>query len=137
MAGEIARCLGDLVTCGAPTLSLMLGEGNGGAALAFLPADRIVATQHAWLSPLPPEGASAIVHRDTDHAAEMAEAQEVLAIGLAQRGVVDRIVAEQPDAADEREAFLVRLGGVLTDELTGLHARGAGTAAERSARYAF
>ncbi|TCJ29848.1 carboxyl transferase domain-containing protein [Nocardioides jejuensis] len=137
MAGEIARCLGDLVTCGAPTLSLMLGEGNGGAALAFLPADRIVAAQHAWLSPLPPEGASAIVHRDTDHAAEMATAQQVLAIGLAERGVVDRVVAELPDAADERDAFLARLGGVLAEELARVHAQGAGSASARAARYAF
>ena len=72
LAGEIARCLSDLVTLDAPTLCLMLGEGNGGGALAFLPADRVIAAQHAWLSPLPPEGASAIVHRDLDHAPEMA-----------------------------------------------------------------
>lgn len=137
MAGEIARCLGDLVTCAAPTISLMLGEGNGGAALAFLPADRIIAAQHGWLSPLPPEGASAIVHRDTSHAAEMATAQEVLAIELARRGVVDRVVPEEPDAADEPAAFCARLGAVLAEELAGLHDRGAGTASERSARYAF
>jgi acetyl-CoA carboxylase carboxyl transferase subunit beta len=137
MAGEIARCLGDLVTCPAPTISLMLGEGNGGAALAFLPADRIIAARHGWLSPLPPEGASAIVHRDTSHAAEMATAQEVLAIELARRGVVDRVVPEEPDAADEPAAFCARLGAVLAEELAGLHDRGAGTAAERSARYAF
>lgn len=137
MAGEIARCLSDLVTCGAPTLSLMLGEGNGGAALAFLPADRIVAAQHAWLSPLPPEGASAIVHRNTDRAAEMAEAQQVLAVGLGERGVVDVIVPEDPDAADEREAFLGRLAGVLALELAGLRERGPGRAADRAARYAF
>src|SRR5215203_4885182 len=53
LAGEIARCLSDLVTLDAPTLCLMLGEGNGGGALALLPADRVVAAQHAWLSPLP------------------------------------------------------------------------------------
>ncbi len=68
LAGEIARCLADLVTLDAPTLCLLLGEGNGGGALALLPADRVVAAQHGWLSPLPPEGASAIVHRDLDHA---------------------------------------------------------------------
>jgi acetyl-CoA carboxylase beta subunit/acetyl-CoA carboxylase alpha subunit len=137
IAGEIARCLADLITCTAPTLSLMLGEGNGGAALALLPADRVVAARHGWLAPLPPEGASAIVHRDTDHAAEMAQAQQVLAIGLAERGVVDVVVPELPDAADEREAFLARLGDVLASELAGLHQRGAGTAAVRAQRYAF
>ena len=110
LAGEIARCLADLATLAAPTLCLMLGEGNGGGALAFLPADRVVAAQHAWLSPLPPEGASAIVHRDVEHAPEMARAQHVRALDLRNRGVVDRIVAEHPDAADEPEAFCQRVG---------------------------
>lgn len=137
VAGEIARCLADLVTCTAPTLTLMLGEGNGGGALAMLPADRIVAAQHAWLSPLPPEGASAIVHRDTEHAPEMARAQQVRALDLFERGVVDRMVAEQPDAADEPDAFCDRLGAVLADELAGLVDRGPGTPERRAERYAF
>jgi acetyl-CoA carboxylase beta subunit/acetyl-CoA carboxylase alpha subunit len=120
LAGEIARCLSDLVTLDAPSLCLMLGEGNGGGALALLPADRVVAAQHAWLSPLPPEGASAIVHRDTDHAAEMARAQQVRALDLRRTGIVDRIVAERPDAADEPEDFCRRVGLVLEHELATL-----------------
>jgi len=135
LAGEIARCLADLVSLRAPTLCLMLGEGNGGGALALLPADRVIAAQHAWLSPLPPEGASAIVHRDTDHAPEMARAQHVRALDLAARGVVDRIVAEVPDAADEPEEFCQRVGAVLQHELSALLARGPSTPAVRAARY--
>jgi acetyl-CoA carboxylase beta subunit/acetyl-CoA carboxylase alpha subunit len=135
LAGEIARCLGDLVTLDAPTLSLMLGEGNGGGALALLPADRVVAAQHAWLSPLPPEGASAIVHRDTDHAPEMARAQRVRALDLHALGVVDRVVAEKPDAATEPEEFCRRTGAVLAAELAGLLTRGPGAPADRAARY--
>ncbi|MEJ7757439.1 MAG: carboxyl transferase domain-containing protein [Nocardioidaceae bacterium] len=60
LAGEIARCLADMVMLQAPTLTVMMGQGTGGGALALLPADRVVAAQHGWLSPLPPEGASAI-----------------------------------------------------------------------------
>jgi hypothetical protein len=56
LAGEIARCLEDLVTLDAPVVSVLLGQGTGGAALALLPADRVVAARHAWLAPLPPEG---------------------------------------------------------------------------------
>jgi acetyl-CoA carboxylase carboxyl transferase subunit beta len=123
LAGEIARCLADLVTLNAPTLCLMLGEGNGGGALALLPADRVVAAQHAWLSPLPPEGASAIVHRDTSHAPDMARAQQVRALDLRAHGIVDRIVAEHPDAADEPEEFCRRVGEVLRHELRALHGR--------------
>ena len=63
LAGEIARSLADLVVLPSPTLCLLLGQGAGGGALAMLPADRVVAAANAWLSPLPPEGASAILHR--------------------------------------------------------------------------
>ncbi|RLV47914.1 acetyl-CoA carboxyl transferase [Nocardioides mangrovicus] len=123
LAGEIARCLADQATLRAPVLCLMLGEGNGGGALALLPADRVVAAQHAWLSPLPPEGASAIVHRDTAHAPDMARAQHVRAADLRAAGVVDRVVPEHPDAADEPEAFCRRVGEVLAWELARLMAQ--------------
>lgn len=136
IAGEIARCLAELVSLDAPTLCLMLGEGNGGGALALLPADRVVAAQHAWLSPLPPEGASAIVHRDLDHAPEMARAQQVRAIDLHRRGIVDRIVPELPDAAEEAEEFCRRVGTVLEHELAALLRSGPSSPADRARRYA-
>ncbi|MBO9522072.1 MAG: acetyl-CoA carboxylase carboxyltransferase subunit alpha/beta [Nocardioidaceae bacterium] len=137
LAGEIARSLADLVSLDAPTLCLMLGQGNGGGALALLPADRVVAAQHAWLSPLPPEGASAIVHRDTAHAPEMARAQQVRALDLRDAGVVDRIVPELPDAAEEAEAFCRRVGDVLAHELAALfHADPGALRVVRARRFA-
>jgi acyl-CoA carboxylase subunit beta len=136
LAGEIARCLADLVTLDAPTLCLLLGEGTGGGALALLPADRVVAAQHGWLAPLPPEGASAIVHRDLDHAPELARDQGVRSTDLLRAGVVDRIVAERPDAADEPEEFCARLSLVLRYELAALMQRDSATVtADRAARY--
>ena len=126
LAGEIARCLADLVTLDAPTLSLMLGEGTGGGALALLPADRVVAAQHAWLSPLPPEGASAIVHRDLDHAAAMARSQRVRSLDLLADGIVDVVVPEVPDAAEEPEEFCLRVGAVLRRELAWLRRQDVG-----------
>jgi acetyl-CoA carboxylase carboxyl transferase beta subunit len=117
LAAEIARSLADLTTLTAPTLCLMLGQGSGGIALALQPADRVLAAQHAWLSPLPPEGASAIVHRTTDRAAELAAQQGVRSADLLRHGIVDRVVRERPDAADEPEAFLRRVGAVLEHEL--------------------
>jgi acetyl-CoA carboxylase carboxyl transferase subunit beta len=117
LAGEIARCLADLATLRAPTLCLLLGQGTGGGALALLPADRVVAAQHAWLSPLPPEGASAILYRTTERAPEIAAAQRVRSADLLADGIVDRVVPERPDAADEPTAFLERVGAVLEEEL--------------------
>jgi len=120
MAGEIARCLAELVELRAPTLSVLLGPGTGGGALALVPADRTIAAEHGWLSPLPPEGASAIVHRDVRHAPEMAQAQGVRSTDLLRAGLVDRVVPELPDATVEPEAFCRRLGAVLQHELATL-----------------
>lgn len=117
LASEIAHCLADLATHRGATLSVLLGEGTGGGALALLPADRTIAAEHAWLSPLPPEGASAIVHRDTSHAPELAEQQGVASAKLRANGIVDRIVAELPDATAEPEAFCVRMGDAIAQEL--------------------
>jgi acyl-CoA carboxylase subunit beta len=94
IAAEIARCLAALITVATPTVSVLLGQGTGGAALALLPADRVLAAEHAWLAPLAPEGASAIVYKDTAHAAELAALQGIRAADLAAHGIVDRVVAE-------------------------------------------
>ncbi|WP_433757394.1 carboxyl transferase domain-containing protein [Nocardia sp. CA-135398] len=123
LAPEIARCIADLVTLDTPTVSVLLGQGTGGGALALLPADRVLAATHGWLAPLPPEGASAIVYRDTDHAPQLADAQGIRATDLLADGVVDRIVPEFPDAADEPVDFARRMVAAIAEELTGLRAR--------------
>jgi acetyl-CoA carboxylase carboxyl transferase subunit beta len=123
LAAEIARCLEDLVMLPAPTLAVLLGQGTGGGALALVPADRVLAAANGWLGPLPPEGASAIVHRDIEHADVMAGSQGVRATDLWRAGIVDRVVPERPDAADEPVEFCHRLGRVLGEELAGLLGR--------------
>ncbi|CAN7605919.1 acetyl-coenzyme A carboxylase carboxyl transferase subunits beta/alpha [Mycolicibacterium frederiksbergense] len=122
LAGEIARCLAELVTLQVPTVSVLLGQGSGGPALAMVPADRVLAAQHGWLAPLPPEGASAIVFRDTDHAPELSAAQGIRSADLLRSGIVDVIVPEQPDAADEPMAFTARLSASIAGELYRLRA---------------
>ncbi|MBV9721168.1 MAG: acetyl-CoA carboxyl transferase, partial [Mycobacterium sp.] len=122
LAGEIARCLAELVTLDTPTVSVLLGQGSGGPALAMLPADRVLAALHGWLAPLPPEGASAIVFRDTAHAAELSTAQGIRSVDLLASGIVDVVVPEHPDAADEPIAFAERLSQAIGREVHGLRA---------------
>ncbi|HEX4255641.1 MAG TPA: carboxyl transferase domain-containing protein [Streptosporangiaceae bacterium] len=93
LAEQIAHCLAELLVLPVPTISVLLGQGTGGAALALLPADRTVAAADAWLAPLAPEGASAIVFRDPGHAADLARRQGIRAVDLAAAGVVDEVVA--------------------------------------------
>ncbi len=121
LAGQIALCLAELVTLDTPTVSVLLGQGSGGPALAMVPADRVLAAQHGWLAPLPPEGASAIVYRDVDHAPELAAAQGVRSADLLKAGIVDVIVPEDPDAADNPVGFTERLAATIAAELHALH----------------
>ena len=122
LAGQIAQCLAELVTLDTPTVSVLLGQGSGGPALAMVPADRVLAALHGWLAPLPPEGASAIVFRDTDHAAELAAAQGIRSADLLRSGIVDAIVPEYPDAADEPVDFSQRMSAAIAAEVHALRA---------------
>jgi acetyl-CoA carboxylase carboxyl transferase beta subunit len=136
LAAEIARCLAELVILDAPTVCLLLGEGAGGAALALLPADRVLCAQHAWLSPLPPEGASAILYRSVDFAPEIAQAQHIRATDLRRDGIVDRVIPEVPDAAYEPRQFCERVGRALEYEIAELlEVSPADRFAARQARY--
>ncbi|KAA0021276.1 carboxyl transferase domain-containing protein [Antrihabitans cavernicola] len=117
LAPEIARCIVDLVTLNTPTVSVLLGQGSGGGALALLPADRVIAAQHGWLAPLPPEGASAIVYRDVEHAPALADRQGTRSFDLQRNGIVDTVVPEFPDAADEPVEFAQRMVSAIAHEL--------------------
>lgn len=118
IAGEIARCIATLVTLPVPTLSVVLGQGCGGGALALLPAQVVLAAERAWLSPLPPEGASVLVHGDVDHAAETAQAQRVGALDLLATGVVHEVVPEHD--GEPPEAFARAVAAAIGARLRSL-----------------
>ncbi len=115
IAGEISRLMLDLVHTPAPTAALLLGAGTGGAALALLASDRIIAASHAWVSPLAPEGAAAIRHGGTHDPARIAWEQQIGAHALAGHGFVDVIVREsEPDwVATAAHAVVASLREVL------------------------
>lgn len=94
IAGEISRLMTDLVATPSPSAALLLGAGTGGAALALLACDRIVAGSHTWVSPLAPEGAAAIRHDGSHDPAQVAWDQRIGAHALADLGFIDVIVRE-------------------------------------------
>lgn len=137
LGGAIARSLADLLALPVPTVAVLMGQGTGGGALALVPADRVIAAEHGWLGPLPPEGASVIRFGDLDHAPQLADEQGVRSADLLEAGIVDEIVPEVPDAADEPEAFCRRLGEAIERQLAAVAALGLERRnAERHARYA-
>jgi acetyl-CoA carboxylase carboxyl transferase subunit beta len=120
LAGEIARCIATLTTMTVPTVSVVLGQGCGGGALALLPAQVVVAAENAWLSPLPPEGASVIRFGDLSHAAEMAESQGIGSAALLGSGIVDHVVPELP--TDGPETLAAAIAATVAQQLARLNA---------------
>jgi acetyl-CoA carboxylase carboxyl transferase beta subunit len=120
IAGEIARCIADMLALEVPTVSVLLGQGTGGAALAMFPADRTMGTTNGWLSPLPPEGASAILYHSTARAPEMAAHQDVRAADLLASGALDSVIPEYPDARAEPGPFSRRVAAAIRRELASL-----------------
>ncbi|MET7422158.1 carboxyl transferase domain-containing protein [Dactylosporangium sp. NPDC005555] len=119
LASEIARCLADLVQLSVPSVAVLMGEGCGGAALALLPCRRVIAAEHSWLSPLPPEGASTILHGTTAHAAATARRQRIGAAQLLADGVVHVVVPEPSPAHVDPANFCRRIAAAVVTQLAG------------------
>lgn len=111
IAGGIADCIAGMLGLTVPSVAVLLGEGTGGGALALAAARRTVAAEHAWLAPLPPEGASIIVHGDTSLAAELSERQRIGARALLEDGAVDEVVGEG-------DGFLKRLAEAASRQIS-------------------
>jgi acyl-CoA carboxylase subunit beta len=109
LAREIAQCVAEMISLTTPTVSVLLGQGAGGGALALLPSRRVIAAGHAWLSPLPPEGASVILHGSTEFAPQTARRQRVSATDLLADGTVHAIVPEHAPAHEDPAAFARRI----------------------------
>jgi len=90
----IARNLFSMAQLRTPILSVVIGEGGSGGALAIGVCDRLLMLQYATYSVISPEGCASILWRAADRAAEAAEAMGITAESLKRLGLVDEIVAE-------------------------------------------
>jgi acetyl-CoA carboxylase carboxyl transferase beta subunit/acetyl-CoA carboxylase carboxyl transferase alpha subunit len=99
LAGALSSCLANMSVLPVPIVSVVIGEGGSGPALALGVADRILMQEHAVYSVIAPEGAAAIVHRDAARAQEVADALKMTAYDCQVLGVVDVVVPEPPNGA--------------------------------------
>ncbi|HEX2577597.1 MAG TPA: carboxyl transferase domain-containing protein [Aquihabitans sp.] len=98
IAGEIARTFAAMAEAPVPTVSVCVGEGGSGGALALASTDRLLLQEHAVFSVIAPEGAAAILERDASRAAEVAERLRLTSSDLDELGIVDAVVPDDPDA---------------------------------------
>jgi acyl-CoA carboxylase subunit beta len=119
LAREIGNCIADMVNTDVPCVSLFLGQGAGGPALALMSADAVLCAEFAWLAPIAPEAASAIRFRDSSHADEMADGQLIRSGDLLRLGIVDHVIDEGKSDADMGN-FLCESGRAIQSALSWL-----------------
>jgi acyl-CoA carboxylase subunit beta len=104
IAPEIARTFAAFAECPTPIVSVCVGEGGSGGALALCYADRLLMSEHAIFSVIAPEGAAAILERDPTRAPEVAERLALTSADMIGLGVVDEVIPEGQSALDKAVA---------------------------------
>ncbi len=90
----IARSTEACLKIGVPLVSIVIGEGGSGGAVAFATANRVAMLEHSVYSVISPEGCASILWKDSEKMREAAEALRLTAQDLHKLGVIDRIVPE-------------------------------------------
>jgi acetyl-CoA carboxylase carboxyl transferase subunit beta len=100
LAYEIAHTFEAMAGCPTPIVSVCVGEGGSGGALALSYADRLLMTGHAVFSVIGPEGAAAILERNPARGADVADLLRLTSADMLALGVVDTIIAEGQTALE-------------------------------------
>ena len=103
VAAEIAATFAAMADLPTPAVTVCVGEGGSGGALAIAVADRLLMLDHAIFSVIGPEGAAAILERDVRKAPELANRLRLTSADVVGMGVADKVVAE--DEATLAEAI--------------------------------
>jgi acetyl-CoA carboxylase carboxyl transferase subunit alpha len=114
----IARSTERCLNVNVPLISVIIGEGGSGGAVAFATGDRVVMLEHSIYSVISPEGCASILWKDAEKMREAAEALRLTAQDLKQLGVIDRIVQEPLGGAQRgREETIAAVGKTLEELL--------------------
>jgi len=133
-AEAIARSTEACLALGVPNVSVIIGEGGSGGAIALATANRVLMLEHAIYSVISPEGAASILWRDSSRAQDAATNMKITAQDLLRFSVIDGIIPEpsggahrDPAAAmnaagDAIAAAFQDLAGLSPDEIRSLRA---------------
>jgi acetyl-CoA carboxylase carboxyl transferase subunit alpha len=125
----IARSIETCLDLAVPMVSVVIGEGGSGGAIALAAANRVYMLEHAVYSVISPEGCASILWREGTRAPDAATAMKITAEDLFQLGIIDQVIQEplggahrDPDAAidlvgDRVEQALDSMAGESGDKL--------------------
>ncbi|MCI9570037.1 MAG: acetyl-CoA carboxylase carboxyltransferase subunit beta [Lachnospiraceae bacterium] len=106
----IARCLLEMSDLKVPVLSIVIGEGGSGGALALAVANEVWMMENAVYSVLSPEGFASILWKDSKRADEAAQVMKMTSGDLLQMGLIERVIPEEEPASRDT---LPEIGTIL------------------------
>ena len=112
----IARNLFEMSDLKVPVLSIVIGEGGSGGALAMAVANEVWMMENAIYSILSPEGFASILYKDSKKAPEAARVMKVTAADLKELGLIERIIPEEEPANTDT---LYRIAGYMDRSMIG------------------
>ncbi len=113
----IARSTQKCLQLTVPLISVIIGEGGSGGAIAFATADRVAMLQHSVYSVISPEGCASILWKDAEKMREAAEALRLTSSELHELGVCDRIIDEPVGGAHRHKAESIANVGKAIESL--------------------
>jgi acetyl-CoA carboxylase carboxyl transferase subunit alpha len=117
----IARATEKCLQIGVPLVSVIIGEGGSGGAVAFATANRVAMLEHSIYSVISPEGCASILWKNSEKMREAAEALRLTAQDLIQLGVADVIIPEPLGGAHrDANAAMDAVGNAIKKMLDGL-----------------
>lgn len=120
-AEAIARSMETCLKLRVPLVSVIIGEGGSGGAIALATANRVLMMEHAIYSVISPEGCASILWRSGEYAQAAAEAMRLTAQDLLKLGIIDTIVREPLGGAHRKpEDAVLALGDALDEALASL-----------------
>ncbi len=121
----IARSTETCLRIGVPLVSVIIGEGGSGGAVALASGNRVAMLEHSVYSVISPEGCASILWKDPEKMREAAAALRLTAQDLIGLGVIDRVIPEPIGGAHrDREAAIAAVGeaiGEMLGELSGMN----------------
>lgn len=112
----IARSTEKCLQIGVPLISVVIGEGGSGGAVALATANRVAMLEHSIYSVITPEGCASILWKDTERMREAAMALRLTAQDLLKLGVIDRIIPEPLGGAQRKREDAIRAVGTAIGE---------------------
>jgi acetyl-CoA carboxylase carboxyl transferase subunit alpha len=110
-AEAIARATDCCLGLGVPLVSVIIGEGGSGGAIAIATANAVLMLEHAIYSVISPEGAASILWRDAARAKDAAAAMKITAQDLKKLGIIDEIISEPLGGAHRGRADVIAATG--------------------------